>query len=378
VIALWVHQRELLDRLRDPACPSPAVVVAPPGAGIRLPLEIRLAEVAHESLCLVVTTMQLLAAQWASRLEAAGVQPVVLLTGADAALGILEESDVPQRGVIVTTQASARRKLSSEALAEMEFELAIYDHPTRPPSAERDEPRLRARRIISLVDRLDASNTQSTIWHMTLDSLVDMGMTDVIPFIYEEGSAEREFRDAAKAALSEYAQKYGIPEALPSDSLPALHSRLLTAATRMTPEGDLVSRIWKILDRMDAFIGPDSRLRALDQVLNRVLATNTRCVVVASTVTDVNYIAEHLNATARSPRAVITGTMSGDAVQSTLASIHPGECIVATPVIAPDGRWPENTTVILWPSPANEELLPRLAKKGPGVSFIEMRNAVSV
>jgi hypothetical protein len=94
--------------------------------------------------------------------------------------------------------------------------------------------------------------------------------------------------------------------------------------------------------------------------------------VVASTVADVRYIAEHLNGTIRAPRAVITGMMNAEDRRSALAATGPGECVVATPVAASDERWPANTTLVLWPSPVNEGLLPSLALTGSGVGVVEL------
>jgi len=377
VTTLRPDHRELLDRLRDPACPTQAVVVAPPGTGARLPLQIYLAEIAAESLCLVVAANQMLAAQWTTRLEAAGVERVVLLTSASAALPILEGVDVPRNGVIVTTHASVRHRLSGEALSSMEFELAIYDDSPRPPFAEPTEPRLSTRRAITLVDRQeDGWTSPPVIWRMTLRDMVDKGLINATRFFYEEEPHERELRDAAVTALAEYARNNGTPLVLPSDSLPALHSRLLTAATGAHLRDDLADRMWNLLDRMDAFPGPDSRLQALDRVLDGVLASKARCVVMAPTTTDASYIAEHLNGTHRTPRAVISSRMRADDRRSAMASVGRGECVVATPVVTPSERWPENTTVVLWPAPFNDRLLPSLALPGPGVRVVAITDTV--
>lgn len=375
---LHAHQQKLLDRLRDPACPTRGVVTAPTGTGIRQPLVIRLAEVAQESLCLVVDRTRALAAQWAGRLEAAAVSPVILLTGADTALGILEKTDVPRNGIIVTTQASIQHKLVSDALAALEFELAIYDDPHMPPSMESNDLRVHARRIIYLVSGLgDAPTGQPIILQTGVADIIDKYMANSTRFLYEEDPGERDLRVAAMAALGEYAQGYGTPETPASDSLPVLHSQLLTATTRVPSTGNLADRIWQILDRMDTFAGPDSRLQALDRVVGRALATNARCVVMAPTVTDASYIAEHLSVVFRAPHAVITSRMKVGDRQSVLASTNPGEYVVATPVAVPARRWPENTTLILWPSPGNKELLPRLALPGSDVSLVEMMSVVS-
>jgi hypothetical protein len=372
-------QQRLLARLRDPACPVNAVVVAPTGAGVRQPLVIRMAEVASESLCLIVTTRQDLATQWADRLEAADVRPIVLLTGADAALGILDSSELPHNGVVVTTYESARRKLSADALAAMEFEFTIFDHPDRAQHPATDEPYLRARRTVSLVDRLDAAATApSTIWHVTLQDLLDRELINATRFAYEEEPAGRELRDAATAVLDEYAEANHISGLLLSDSLPALHRRLLSAASRTTANDDLSGRIWKVLDRMDAYSGPDSRLQALDRLLDEVLDRGARCVVVALTPTDVSYVTDHLTTAGRIPHAVITGMMKPEERKSALASVGPGDCVVATAAVAPVQSWPENTTVILWPSPANDDVLSRLALPGPGVRYVEMKSIEGV
>ena len=377
--ALRLDHRQLLDRLRDPACPTRGVVVAPPGTGARLPLQIHLAEIAPESLCLVVAANQTLVAQWAARLEADSVEPVVLLTGANAALAILEELDAPRNGVIVTTHASVQHKLSGEALSSMEFELAIYDYPLGPPFAETAESRLSVRRTVTLVDRQEEAWTGlPVIWHMTMQDMVNKGLINATRFFYEEEPDERELRGAAVTALAEYKRSSGTPLVLPSDSLPELHSRLLTAAAGTSPRDDLADRMWNVLDRMDAFPGPDSRLQALDQVLDGALAMNARCVVIAPTTTDASYIAEHLNGTTRTPRAVISNRMRADDRRSAMASVGPGECVVATPVVTPSERWPENTTLILWPAPFNDRLLPSLALPGPGVRVVVITDSVRV
>src|SRR5262249_14102946 len=101
-----------------------------------------------------------------------------------------------------------------------------------------------------------------------------------------------------------------------------------------------------------------------------------RCVVVAPTTTDASYIADHLTGTAKAPRALVTGSMTSDERESAFADAGPGECVVATTVVSPPvGGWPVNTTLILWPSPINDRLLPDLAVPNPGVTVIELMEA---
>ncbi|MFI1996302.1 hypothetical protein [Actinoplanes sp. NPDC020271] len=378
MILLHAYQQEILDKLRDPAGPRFGTIIAPPGSGIRRPLEILLREISGESLGLILVTRHDLAAQWADRLTAAGVKPVLVLTGASAALSLLERGSAPPNGVIVTTYAAARHRLNQRALMGIEFELVIHDHPLSAFADQAEEVNFRARRAVALMDHHeDAWAEWSTIFTVPTQSDAEIHSIPLVRFYYEETRHERRLRDAAVEALEQYSSRAGAALALASDSLPVLHSRLLTAAAHLSEKENLSEVVWSILDRMDNLAVSDSRLEALDQVLGRLIKAGKRCVVVAATVTDANYIAEHLRGAVQSPGSLISGSNSFEERKLTLEGLGRGEYLVATSVLlTADVRWPAKTTLILWPSPINKRLLTGLANLEPDMAVIELTAAL--
>lgn len=368
-----IYQQELLNRLRNASCPRFVAVVAPTGVGIRSALEIRLGEIAGEFPTLVVVTHQALALQWAGRLEAAGVEPVVLLSGASAALQLLEERSVPHRGVIVTTNATTRQGLSRRVLSGIEFGLVIHDQPP-PAAADKDElVNARARRVVALLDRYDEPwASWSLIYHLTPDSVLNAGVLPIRRFAYQASAQERDLRNAAVDVMTEWSSRFERPSHLVNDSLPGLHSRLLTAVSRLAEHDELAMQIWDLLDRMDNSPLPDSRLAALIRLLQGVASAGTRCVVVAPTTTEAKYIAEHLSELAGTPSVEVTATTVEDR-QTVRGSADARNIVVTTTEAAPPtGGWVTGTVLILWESLTDKRQIPDLGLPQPGVTVIEL------
>ena len=188
---------------------------------------------------------------------------------------------------------------------------------------------------------------------------------------------ERALRDDAAALLREDAARSGQRLLLPSDSLPALHARLLGVASDSREPGELARRAWRLLDRMDGLLTQDSRLAALDGYLSRTTGEGGRCAVITATIEDASYIADHCAEAGRRPRAVISSTMKPADMRAELAGLRPGEFLVATRALieSRDG-WPPGVTVVLWPSPASRSVLDDLtwiAEGSSGLTVAEIR-----
>jgi hypothetical protein len=214
---------------------------------------------------------------------------------------------------------------------------------------------------------------------MTSEDLARGSYPAPVSVPYEPTSEERALRDEAVSVLREHASRRGDPLILPSDSMPELHARLLTLASETPEDEDLSQQAWTLLDRMEGSLASDSRLVAMDRILEREAAAGARCVVIASTWTDAKYIAEHIASTGKAPRAVLSGATTATDRRSALSGLGPGESLVSTRMVSEsaDG-WPADSTVILWPSPANPRVLeaPHLTAEGtPGVTVYELRES---
>lgn len=369
---LRTHEQNLINRLRDPTCPQFCTVIAPPGLGIRVALEMALGEVATESIGLVLVARQIEATQWADNLRAAGVSPVALLTDADTALQILEKPSRLSSGAIVTTYTAARTRLSRRVLSELQFGLVIQYRPIPSEADFLNQINSQARRVVTIIDHYTEEwSTHSPIFRLKESHSAPIASAHVSHIYYEETPPERELRASAVEVLVKFASRSESSLALTSDSLPALRSRLLISTMRLPEADDLVEEAWGILDRMDDLTSPNSQLEALGMILQRMLGTGERCVVVAPTDADANYIATLLATSSILPRAVITESTPSAKRKAALASLGLGECIVATAAaMAPAGEWRKNTTLILCPPPTDARLQKNLVEMNPGATFI--------
>ena len=361
--SLGPYQQELLDVLQDPASPRFGVITSIPGSGIRRAVEIHLREVASDSLALVLSPTQVLARQWVERLRASEDPPVTVLISASSALDLLERGSRLRTGVLVATYAMTRHGPGSRVLSELNFGLIVLDQPFRSLSHEVERLTSRARRVIAIVDRLQDiwPSRWPLLWAMTDEHLARRSYPAPVSVLYEPSSEERALRDEAVIVLREHASRRGEALILPSDSLPELHARLLTLASETPEDEDLSGQAWTLLDRMEGSLASDSRLAAMDRILDRETRAGARCVVIASTWTDAKYIAEHIASTGKAPRAVLSGATTVADRRFALSELGPGESLVATRVVSEsaDG-WPTDTTVILWPSPVNRRVLEAL------------------
>jgi hypothetical protein len=376
--SLHPYQQELLDILQDPTCPRFGVVTSVPGSGIRRAVEIRLREVASVSLALVLCPTRVAVDQWAQRLRAYEDTSVTVLISASAALGLLEERPRRRTGILVATYARTRHGPSSQALSELDFGLIVHDQPPWRFSKAVERLNSQAQGAIAVIDRQqrDSWSRWPLLWDMTSESLTRGGYSAPISVPYEPTPEERALHDEAIDVLREHALRRGAPLILPSDSIPELHALLLTLTSEPPEREDLAERAWTLLDRMEDSLTTDSRLMALDRVLETEMAAGAKCVVLAATQTDTRYIADHLASTGKAPHAVLSTANAHTVRRSAMAGLNPGECLVATYVLAEsaDG-WPADSTVILWPSPVNQRVLEELfltAEDTSGVTVLEL------
>ncbi|WP_406638469.1 hypothetical protein [Amycolatopsis sp. WGS_07] len=297
--------------------------------------------------------------QWAERMRANDVAIVTELDSASSALDMLERRRA-RTGVLVATYARAQHGPSSRALSELDFDLILHDSPPQPFTNEVEDLNFRARRAIALIgwERLASTTLQWPIlWVMNPEQLVNDGFLPVdVPI--ESTAEELALRQEAVGVLREYAAEQGRSFILPSDSMPTLHARLLTLTSEAAGRTELVDRVWALLDRMESSGVADSRLSALDNALTMARRDGASCVVLAATPRDVTYIADYLDHTGRTPRAVLTGATRRADRRASWFGLEPGDCLVSTHASCePMDDLPGNIAVILWPSSANRRAL---------------------
>jgi hypothetical protein len=372
--SLRPYQQELLNILQDPTCPRFGVITSIPGSGIRHAIEIHIRRVASTSLVLILCPTLVGVHQWAYRLQDAGDTPVAILTGASAALDLLEGQPRRHAGVLVATYARTGHGPSSRALSELDFGLLLHDSPFQRFPNEVERLNSRAGRVIAIVDPSQVSARQPQwpiLWDMTSEDLVGNGYPASIDVPYEPTSEETALREEAIGVLREDALQGHTRLGLRSDSIPELHARLLTVASNPSGDEDLSNQAWRLLDRIEGVLAPDSRLVALGRLVERETSEGARCVILAPTRTDAKYIADHLTNTGRAPRALLSAAMVHSDRRSALAALSPGECLIVThPISESIDDWPTNLTVILWPSPNNQQVLSRL--------FLATENSLSI
>lgn len=371
---LYAHQQDLLEKLQDPSCPRAGVVLAPPGAGIRTAVLVHVARVAPTSLVMVVTRTVAEARQWAARLSDRGVV-VRLLAGASDALELLESRDRPQDGAIVTTFSRLRSGPSRRALASMRPDLLIWDEPaTSLPVQLGDQ----ARQVVALLSPGDGQHWAQ--WPVLLavgaEVLHGRGNPTVREVPFEVSHEELELRTEARALL----RNLGVePSHLASDSLPALHARLLARATNAS--GQLSTRVWAVLDRIENVPSDDDQRDVLHRTLTGVASLSRPCLVVAPTPADAVYAADQLTGAASAPVPVIDATLSAAVRRRVLAGLAPGQCVVATPVL--DDLWhelPIGCVLVLLPFPDGSGLPGRIVDAVadiPGLDIIRLQEVPS-
>jgi hypothetical protein len=240
-------------------------------------------------------------------------------------------------------------------LSDLDFGLIVLDPPPLSLTSQIEGLTSSARRVIAITDGRQRSwwAQWPLIWHMTYEDLVRSGyVTAPVSVLYEATAEEHALRDEALSLLREYASRRGDPMILPSD---------------------LSEQAWTLLDRMEGSLASDSRLVAMDRILEQETAAGARCIVIASTRIDANYIAEHIASTGRSPRVLSGATRSADR-RSALSALGPGDCLVATRAMSEsaDG-WPADSAVILWPTNGSVFEAPYLTVAGaPGVTVYEL------
>ncbi len=380
MISLPPYQQELLNVLQDPASPRFGVISSVPGSGIRRVVEIHLRAVASTSLTLLLCPRQDLARQWVERLRASEHPPVTVLISASSALDLLEGRTRPRAGVLVTTYALTRHGPGSRVLSELEFGLIVLDQPFRSLSNEVERLASRAQRVIAIVDHSQDfwSSRWPLLWDMTGDDLARGNYPAPLSIPYEPTSEERALHDAAVTVLHEQASRRGDQLVLPSDSLPELHARLLTLASETPEDKDLSEQAWTLLDRMEGSFASDSRLVAMDRILEREARAGARCIVIVSTWTDAKYVGEHIASTGKAVRAVLSGATTAADRRTALSGLGPGESLVATRLALELAYgWPADSAVILWPSPFNRRVVEVLysTAEGTGATVYELRES---
>jgi superfamily II DNA or RNA helicase len=374
--SLRPYQQQLLSILQDPDTPRSGVITSAPGSGIRRAVEIHLRDVGSDSLALVLCPTRVAVDQWIERLRGSEDPPVAIPISASSALDLLERRSRLQTGVLVATYASTTHGPGSRMLSDLDFGLIVLDPPPLSLTSQIEGLTSSARRVIAITDGRQRSwwAQWPLIWHMTYEDLVRSGyVTAPVSVLYEATAEEHALRDEALSLLREYASRRGDPMILPSDSLPTLHARLLTLASDRLEHEDLSEQAWTLLDRMEGSLASDSRLVAMDRILEQETAAGARCIVIASTRIDANYIAEHIASTGRSPRVLSGATRSADR-RSALSALGPGDCLVATRAMSEsaDG-WPADSAVILWPTNGSVFEAPYLTVAGaPGVTVYEL------
>jgi superfamily II DNA or RNA helicase len=364
MINLRPYQQELLDVLVNPARPRFGLIESVPGAGISAVVELYIRKVAAESRVLVLCAMRVQVDQWAERLRADENLRVIVLDSASSSLELLDGQAVGA-GVLVATYARTRHGLSGRALAQLDFGLILHDQPSLPFSGEVSLLNSRAREAIALrpLGRTgDATLSWPTLWSMTPTEHSPENRLSPIKIPVHSTPVERALRDEGIGLLREDAERRGRPLILPSDSLPALHARLLGVASDSHEPSDFAKRVWQLLDRMEGSFARDSRLVALDEFLTKAADEGRRCVVVTAVAKDASYIADHYAEVGRKPQAVISGVMRTADRRAALTGLRAGEFLVATQVLTESrDDWPAGVTVILWPSPVNRRVLDQLA-----------------
>ncbi len=371
---LYAHQRDLLERLRDPSCPRAGVVLAPPGAGIRTAVLQHVADVAPTSLVMVVTRTVAEARQWAARLADRGVV-VRLLAGASDALELLESLDRPRDGAIVTTFSRRQSGPSRRALASVRPDLLILDDPAASLPVQLGD---QARQVVALVSEGEGQHWAQ--WPVLLavgtEVLQDRGHPTVHVVPVEVSREELELRTEARVLL----RNLGVKPPQPwSDSLPSLHARLLARAT--DADEHLSTRVWAVLDRIENVPPDDGRRDVLRRTLAGVASLSRPCLVVAPTPADAVYTADQLAGPASAPVPIIDATLSAADRRDVLAGLAPGQYVVATPVL--DDLWhelPIGCVLVLLPFPDGSGLPGRIVdavEDIPGLDIIRLREVAS-
>jgi superfamily II DNA or RNA helicase len=378
---LHPHQQELLQILENPARPRFGVIEFSPGAGIGRVLELYVGKVGAVSRVLILCSMRVLVDHWAERLRADESLRFIVLDSASSSLELLDEQD-SGTGVLVATYARARYGLSGRALAELNFGLILLDQPRLPFPEEVSRLTSRAREGIALLHREQAGDARlnwPTLWNVTSEQIIPEHRLNSIQIPVHSTPQERALRDEGTGLLREDAGRRGRPLNLASDSLPALHARLLSLASDLREPSEFAPRAWQLLDRMEGSFAQDSRLAALDDFLSKATGEGRRCVVVTAMAADADYIADHCAEVGHKPQAVINGAMKAADRRSALAGLRPGEFLVATHVLIESrDDWPADVTVILWPSPANRFVLNELAwiaESSRGLTVAEINEA---
>ncbi|MBE1563593.1 DEAD/DEAH box helicase family protein [Nonomuraea africana] len=365
--SLRSYQQELLDTLRRTDRPHVGTVSSATGAGVRRVVALYILEIASTSPVLVLCPTIAMAHQWEELIQDQGDSSVRVMSSTSDALDILEKQASDRAGILIATYARAHHGPSRRALVGHSFGLIVHDQPLRsmPDEISRaiDSLNSKAVQAIALVDSADVSKASlrwPLIWEISPQRLLETGYVPLrftqVP--YAPSAEERELRSEAMDVLRAHANEKGVPFFLLSDSLPAMRQRLLALVSELSENSVLAQRAWSILERMEAVQGEDSRFTALDEVLGRPDVADSRCIVVAATVTDSHYIASHLEDTGRMPRAILSSRSTESDRRAILARLERGECVVATHVVAEYvGDWPTEVTIILWPSSGNRRAI---------------------
>ncbi|RSM86369.1 hypothetical protein DMH04_14530 [Kibdelosporangium aridum] len=374
-------QQRVLDRLRDPARPRFGVVKSVTGSGIRRAIEEYIREVTTDALVLVLAPRREIIEQWAYRLRESVDVPVIVLDSSSTALQLLEQSLVPHGYVVLATYARASHGPSRLALSELNYGLIIHDTPFRAFSDKVEQLNYRAEHVIALTNQ-ETTRTEiewPLLADITSDDVThDSGLATVVDVPFVLSNEERALRAEIVELLTEYGVSAGVPLRLASDSKPHLHTLLLD----LTSSGDypekksgsdlgytkvdaaLAERAWGLVDRIEN-APADSRVRVLEQVVEKETSSGARCIVVAPTATDAYYIAGYLDGSGNRHCAVLTTEIPMTELAPELDGLMPSQpIIVTTPIFAHIERWAAGSTVVLWPSPRSRRSFGEL----PGTS----------
>lgn len=356
-------QLELVAKLTDPDCPSPAAVRAEVGTGVGGAIE-RVIEiyVRSTSVLLIVPNFNVLVEQWTWRLQQVeGIRAVQQLS-VPLALEMLDHG-VPGAGsVVVAKVMDLRRPLAQRLLNRWSPGLLIIDDASS-----------QARLALGDGSDVGSQSQQLLQFAMTCSRRVilvarSQQVMDGIPIVAELSRSKgpevaiRRFAfniPADELALMRAAGAFSQQNSVKNwsdlpDTRPMLMDRLLKIATAKStlgddgksPESSEEETSWGYIDALE-HLGEDHRLTALDRAIDA--SDHGLVLVVAPSFADLDYVVQHLESTRGSEVQKVSRRDA--AIQwSRLATDDSGHKIIAaTPsVLRSFSLGSEAITLIIW------------------------------
>lgn len=310
-VELRPHQAELVALLTSQAPPAKITLASPPGSGAQTALVAAAGAVSRAGgLVVIVTSLRLLADQWAQRLENSGSTPVAVIRGGSELRQALSRGHAawPRSGAVVATD----RGLGTGAISskiDLRPQLLILDEPTT--FAAEAEPALRALeghasttivRINSTPSVAPASDGLWVQWMRddVLPNFQDRFTVHQVPYALTDG--ERELILRSREFLEEIGRPVP-PEAVTRRGLESRLTRLETDSSdlattideALVPELDdeAVERLDGLLNSFDD-LPPDPRLESTRDLVREGQALGEPVLIAVESLRELGHVLGYL------------------------------------------------------------------------------------